>query len=68
MPNAFYLLRSVPGIGKILALVHSLRDPRHRPLPTGAGVRLLLPSGQVRQRVGRKATMALPAKRSATFI
>ena len=34
-PVAVHLLRSIPGIGKILALVILLRDPRHQPLPEG---------------------------------
>ncbi|MBW8003164.1 MAG: 3'-5' exoribonuclease [Planctomycetes bacterium] len=34
-PVAVHLLRSIPGIGKILALVILLRDPRHQSLLEG---------------------------------
>ncbi len=35
-PVAVHLLRSIPGIGKTLALVIVLRDPRHQPLTPGS--------------------------------
>jgi transposase len=52
--HALYRLRSVPGIGKILA--HPLRDSRHQSLSYSPGLRLLFTLGQVRQRVGGKTT------------
>ena len=64
--HSFYLLRSVPGIGKILALtilyeIHDIaRFPRVRSLsPTAVS------SSAVANRPGK--TMGSPAKRSATF-
>ena len=50
--HTLYLLHTVPGIGKILQPRAALRHPSDRPLPAGAGFRLLLPSGQVRQGIG----------------
>ena len=52
--QTFYRLRSIPGVGKILALVLLVRDPRYPSLSTRAGVCLLLPACQVCQRIRRQ--------------
>ena len=56
---ALELLRTVPGVGKVLALVilrrgYAERDPGHQPLPYGRSVHLLLTAGEEFARVGRQ--------------
>ena len=53
--NTLYLLRTVPGIGKILSLVLLYEIHDYRAFPACAGFCLLLPAGQVRQRIGGQA-------------
>ena len=53
-PVLLGLLRTVPGIGKILALVMIYEIHSHPPLPQRRGFHLLLPPGQTRTGVGRQ--------------
>ena len=55
-PVLLSLLRTVPGIGKILALVMLREIHSHPPLPQRRGFHLLPPAGQIRTRVRRQET------------
>jgi len=46
-PVAVHLLRSIPGVGKTLALVILLRYPRHQSLPRGGQLHLLRTAGEM---------------------
>jgi len=51
---SYNLLKTIPGVGRILALILLYEVENIGPVPKGPGLRLLRPPGKVRQGIQRK--------------